>query len=116
MNINEDVKTGINKIIKNTYDEVFDELKLVETEPNGHHFFWYDKNGEQIFERNYWGNFWIYDCDIFFYLKNIATNYLSISKDEFDETLISYLNDKYENVFGGRPIKLVGNEDCLEGE
>jgi hypothetical protein len=69
------------------------------------------KNGKKIFERNHWGMLWIYGCNEFlniYYLKDI----FSLSEDEFKTQLLDYLNEKYGDEFGKKPLKSISSENC----
>jgi hypothetical protein len=112
--INEDKKTDL--IYKN-FDNVFDNLKLIKTEKDIHQYNWVDSNDTLIFERNHWGVFWIYGCDEYEYLNLVPRKMMRFSYEEFEKILINYLNNRYSKEFGEeRPLRNIGNENCLEIE
>ena len=112
--INEDNKTDL--IYKN-FDKVFDGLELIKTEKDIHQYNWVDSNGNKIFERNHWGMFWIYGCDEYEYLNLVPRKMLGFSYEQFEEELLNYLNNRYSKEFGEeRPLRNIGNENCLEIE
>jgi hypothetical protein len=101
------------KLLTKVFDNVFDNLEIEKTEPNHIQLNWYDsKTGKKLFERNHWGRFWIYDCDVYNQLRINVIGYLGFPVDEFENILINYLNTKYTSKFGDRELKDVGNENC----
>lgn len=97
-------------------DETFDRLDMVKNEDVMiNHFHWYD-GGEHVFEKNSWGKLFIYDCDIYRNLRKKADYLLSIGSEEFIELWKNYLNQKYQEEFQDRPIRVIGHEDCDKWE
>lgn len=102
------------------YDKVFDNLDLyVEVDQeNIIYGKWYDKEKDVIFSRNHYhiGVFWIHDCESYRLLRS-HSKLLSINTDEFDQSLIMYLNNRYIDEFFGRPIQYIGDEfNCLDDD
>lgn len=101
-------------LVLNLFDEVFDNLYLVRTYDDVVQINFVDKKtGKKVFERNNWGTFWIYDCEIFDHLRVLITSFLRFDQeDEFERLLISYLNNRYKKEFESRPIKVINTEGC----
>jgi len=99
--------------VSNILHSVFDEkLKSVTaTDEEGYVFFYI--NDEVVFDKNYWGMLWIRDCDIFSNLLSYS-RLLSIPEEETKNQLIDYLNKKYSDVVGERPIRKINDEYCDE--
>ena len=101
-------------LINKSYDDVFDKLTLKYIyEEDLKQMNWYDEKGKKVFERNHWGMFWVYDCELYRKLKFIP-KLMSLSINDFQESLISYLNKRYKVKFSDRPLKGLGNEKCVE--
>ena len=110
--LNED---RLSSFIHKYFDKVFDDLVLTyEYEDHPQQIDWINKDGKKIFERNTWGRFWIYGCDEYNELKHIPET-IQLSYHKFQELLIDYLNNRYSNEFGEKPLKDIGNERCEEG-
>jgi hypothetical protein len=104
------------KRLFNLYDDIFKKLKLeIYTDESGTIYGkWFDKNEKLIFSRNHFGTLWVDDCDSYTTLW-IYSKALSLNKEEFELSLIDYLNLKYQNQSKNRPIKSIGDENhCLE--
>jgi len=99
--------------VSNILHSVFDEkLKsITATNEEGYVFFYI--NDEVVFDKNYWGMLWIRDCDIFLNLLSYS-RLLSIPEEETKNQLIDYLNKKYSDVVGERPIRKIDAEYCDE--
>jgi hypothetical protein len=106
------LKSFIHKYFK----KVFDGLTIISTygsdSDHPYQMDWVDGNGHKMFERNTWGKFWVYDCEMYDQLK-YGAKIMSLSYEEFQELLIDYLNERYFNEFGSKqPLKEIGNEYC----
>ena len=109
--LNED---RLSSFIHKYFDKVFDDLVLISKyEDHPQQMDWINKDGKKIFERNTWGRFWIYGCDEYNELKRIPET-IQLSYHKFQELLIDYLNNRYSNEFGEKPLKDMGNERCEE--
>jgi hypothetical protein len=109
--LNED---RLSSFIHKYFDKVFDDLVLrYEYEDYPQQMDWINKDGKKIFERNTWGRFWIYGCDEYNELKRIPET-IQLSYHKFQELLIDYLNNRYFDEFGEKPLKDMGNERCEE--
>ena len=100
------------------YDKVFDNLDLyVEVDQeNIIYGKWYDKEKDVIFSRNHFGVFWIHDCESYRLLRSYSKLF-SINTDEFDQSLVMYLNNRYIDEFFGKPIQDIGDEfNCLDDD
>ncbi len=112
MLINESDK--IKKIVDREFDNFFDNLELIKTEDNIHHYNWKTKDKKKIFERNHWGRFWIWGCDEWFDLKLIGIIF-DLTYEEFEHKLLEYLNNKYKSQFGEEnPLKDIRSESCYD--
>ena len=107
-------ESRINLFIRNGYDKIFDNL-ILESKYLSHpqQMDWIDSEGEKVFERNTWGMFWVYECEMWRELHTIP-KMMTYSPEEFEKSLIDYLNIKYKKEFGERPLKQIGNEYCKE--
>jgi hypothetical protein len=109
-------KTRLSNFIFARFDEVFDKLKLERTDDDVYQYNWYYKeDGKKVFERNHWGRFWIYDCTLYEELLIIPRS-IGMSFEEFQSILISYLNNRYESEFNHKPLKDIGNENCVNDD
>ena len=101
-------------LINNSYDKVFDKLTFDFTyDVYTKQMNWYNKKGKKVFERNHWGRFWVYDCDLYSELSTVP-KLMTFSFEKFQKSLIDYLNKRYETLFSDRPLKDIGNETCPE--
>ena len=95
------------------FDEVFNRFDVIKNEDSGY-VTWYDKNltdkndDNVSAHKNWWGSFYIEDCDIYT-LINGYTKYLPLTKEEFNDQLKNYLNNKYKSVFLEQPITRIHN-------
>ena len=100
--------------LNNSYDKVFDKLTPDFTyDVNTKQMEWYNEKGKKVFERNHWGMFWIYNCDLYSELSTVP-KLMTFSFKDFEKSLIDYLNKRYETLFSDRPLKEIGNEKCPE--
>jgi hypothetical protein len=89
------------------FDKFFDSFDLIKTETKLKQYDWVNGDGKKVFERNDWGTFWVYDCDVYSDLL-IISKMMMLNHDEFESSLISYLNSKYIGEFGIKfPIKKI---------
>ena len=60
-------KIRLNNFILARFDEIFDKLKLKRTYYDVYQYDWFyeDRDFVKVFERNDWGRFWIYDCELY---------------------------------------------------
>ena len=110
------LKETMIKRLFNLYDDIFDKLKLeIYTDESGTIYGkWFDKNEKLIFSRNHFGTLWVDNCDLYTTLW-IYSKSVSLNKEEFELSLIDYLNQKYQKQSKNRPIKSIGDEyHCLE--
>ena len=99
-------------IANRLYKEIFNNLTLRQTyEEFPQQMNWYNEKGKIVFERNTWGVFWIYDCYLWDELKTFG-KYMAFDNNEFEESLINFLNKKHSSEFGKKPLKEIGNENC----
>jgi hypothetical protein len=105
----------INNFIISKFDRVFDKLNLkIENHRNTIYGKWFNEMNKVVFHRNDWGTLWIEDCETYRELRSY-TKFIGLDLEGFNELLIKYLNDKYQEQFFDRPIKKVGDENnCLE--
>ena len=111
----EETHVKIKRYIKEYFDEVFDKLNLI---PKDEQLLmdWVDEDGKKMFQRNWWGVFWINNCEIYRDLKNF-TLLFSMNQEEFETNLLEYLNTKYEKEFKDRPLEDIEDEySCLEDD
>lgn len=101
----------MSKFIYEEFDNFFDNLNLVKTEPDLYQFNWLNNDNKKVFERNNWGMLWIYDCDEFSNLHYLS-NMFSLSNEEFKKELVTYINDRYKSEFGNKPLQDISSEDC----
>jgi len=100
--------------VSNILHSVFDEkLKSITATNDGEGYVFFNINDEIIFDKNYWGMLWIRDCDIFSNILSYS-RLLSIPEEETKNQLIDYLNKKYSDVVGERPIRKINDEYCDE--
>ena len=93
------------------FNEIFDNLEMDVTNDKGTIYVtWRDKDGESVFSRNHWGRLFIHQCKPYRALR-FYSKMISQTMEEFEETLVKYLNDKYENEFMSRPIREVSESD-----
>lgn len=99
-------------LIKNYFDNSFNTLVFInDKEQNSK---WKNKDGKEIFIRNWWGMLWILDCDFYNDLRSYVSMF-SIDKHEFDKLLTKYVNQRYMEYFNDRPLRDVGDElNCLD--
>lgn len=113
--LHEETHAKIKSYIKESFNERFDRLNLI-PKYEQLSMVWVDENGEKMFSRNWWGVFWIYNCEIYKDLKNV-TLLFSMNQEEFETNLLEYLNTKYKKEFEDRPLKQIGDEYfCLEDD
>ena len=108
-----EIKEDTNRV-SNILHSVFDEkLKSITATNDGEGYVFFNINDEIIFDKNYWGMLWIQDCGLF---KDIMSysRLLSIPEEETKNQLIDYLNKKYSDVLGERPIRKIDDEYCDE--
>jgi hypothetical protein len=107
----------IHKYIYRKFDKVFDKLKLERTDDDVYQYDWFyeDRDFVKVFERNDWGRFWIYGCDEYRELLQIGKLF-KMSFDEFEAILINYLNERYKSEFEKKPLKDIGNENCVDDD
>lgn len=123
MNLQENIKKVLKeetniiakRLIKKIFDNVFNKLNLI---PIDEELLmdWVNVDGKKMFQRNWWGKFWVDDCEVY---KNLysKTLFLSLDIDEFETNLLEYLNTKYEKEFKDRPLKEIGDEHfCFEDD
>jgi len=111
---------GYEIVCKKIFDRVFDYL---DAENNGEGYVrWLLPNVPEglddeareayiAFSKNHYGRLWIYDCVLYHKLK-IAKTFLGIDEERFYELLVNYLNDKFSDVVGDRPVRDVGVHYC----
>ena len=100
------------KILKVSWDRVFDNLIIKEDQSEG--FEWVKPkigNSKKTipFRKNYWGMFWTIDCELYRKL-TIHRKFLPITNDEFKDLLIIYLNEKYGHLFQNRLVKNIDDQ------
>ena len=109
---------GIDKVLKilelepndlfyQLLDDIFNNLtieRLYPDEPQLIAYQWLDKNGNKAFEKNHWGRFFIREFSFIKPIKSLAKNFLSLTNEEYEKTLINYLNTRYKEEFENRPI------------
>ena len=108
MEIEEDTNRVLN-ILHSFFDDKLSSVTTT-TEDGGDYIF-FNLNDKLIFGKNYWGMLWIEDCDIYSNLLSYS-RLLSIPKEEMKFKLIDYLNKKYSDVIGERPIRKIDEEYC----
>lgn len=95
-------------------NELFDSL-IFERVPNNNIFYfkWFNRDGKVMFERNTWGTFWVEPngCDDFKKLYAYQKG-LGYTREDFDELIVSYLNNRYESIFKDRLIVNIASEHC----
>ena len=110
---------GIDKVLKilelepndlfyQLLDDIFNNLtieRLYPDEPQLIAYQWLDKNGNKAFEKNHWGRFFIREFSLIKPIKSLAKNFLSLTNEEYEKTLINYLNTRYKEEFENRPIR-----------
>lgn len=102
------------ELIYSEFDNIFDNLELdVKNDDGSLYVNWIDKKYEKVFSRNYYGIFWVGDCELYKELR-FYSKMLSQSKKEFEDTLVYYLNQKYIERFNYRPIKAIEDYTCLD--
>ena len=102
------------KLLNRQFDKVFN--KLTTTSDEGYIKWFRDNDEDSVFGKNWWGNFWVHDCDEYEKLSQFILHF-SLTEDEFYKILINYLNNKYQTEFGDRPIKAIkaiNPDDCIE--
>jgi hypothetical protein len=77
---------------------------MEKVEPDLIAYIWLDNNGNRAFEKNHWGRFFIRKFSFIKPIKSLAKN-LSLTNEEYEKTLINYLNTRYKNEFENRPIR-----------
>jgi hypothetical protein len=95
------------KILENELDEIFNNLtieRLYPNEPKLIAYQWFDDDGNIVFEKNHWGMFFIQEFDFIKPIKSLVKNFLSLTNEEYEKTLIDYLNTRYKEEFENRPI------------
>jgi hypothetical protein len=95
------------KILENELDEIFNNLtieRLFPNEPKLISYKWLDNDGNKVFEKNHWGMFFIQEFDFIKPIKSLVNNFLSLTNEEYEKTLINYLNTRYKEEFENRPI------------
>ena len=95
------------EILKNELDEIFNNLtieRLFPNEPKLISYKWLDNDGKKVFEKNHWGMFFIQEFDFIKPIKSLVKNFLSLTNEEYEKTLIDYLNTRYEKEFDTQPI------------
>lgn len=99
-------------IIYPDFDGVFNNMEVESlTHKDGTLYVrWKDKDGNNVFSRNNWGRLFIHQCEPYRELR-FYSRMISQTMEEFEETLIKYLNDKYENEFMSKPIKQISESD-----
>jgi hypothetical protein len=96
------------KIIENELDDIFNNLtieRLYPNEPELIAYQWLDNDGNIVFEKNHWGNFFIEEFEFIKPIKSLIKNFLSLTNEEYEKTLIDYLNTRYEEEFDTQPIR-----------
>ena len=109
MEIEEDTNK-VSNILHSVFD---DKLSSVIATNDGENYVFFNINDEVVFDKNAWGMLWIRDCDIFSNLLSYS-RLLSIPEEETKNQLIDYLNKKYSDVVGERPIRKINDEYCDE--
>jgi hypothetical protein len=95
------------KILKNELDEIFNNLtieRLYPNEPELIAYQWLDNDGNKAFEKNHWGMFFIEEFSFIKPIKSLVKN-LSLTNEEYEKTLIDYLNTRYKEEFDKKPIR-----------
>lgn len=107
-------------VCKKIFDRVFDYL---DAENNGEGYVrWLLPNVPEglddealeayiAFSKNHYGRLWVYDCGLYHKLEFVKT-FLGIGEERFYELLVNYLNDKFSDVVGDRPVRDVGRHYC----
>ena len=96
------------KIIENELDDIFNNLtieRLYPNEPELIAYQWLDNDGNKVFEKNHWGNFFIKEFEFIKPIKSLLKNFLSLTNEKYEKTLIDYLNTRYEEEFDTQPIR-----------
>jgi hypothetical protein len=99
------------KLLNRQFDKVFN--KLTTTSDEGYVKWFRDNDEDEVFGKNWWGNFWVHDCDEYGKISQFMSHF-SLNKDKFHKLLMNYLNNKYQTEFGDRPIKAINPDDCIE--
>ena len=108
----------VENVVNKIFDKVFDNLTPQEGEKG--YVRWLlpnvpedveDLDDYSAFSKNYWGRLWVYDCENFDKLI-LLRRFLHISSGTFDKFLVTYLNKKFSDVLGDRPIQDVGRHYC----
>lgn len=95
------------KILKNELDDIFNNLtieRLYPNEPELIAYQWLDDDGNKAFEKNHWGMFFIEEFSFIKPIKSLVKN-LSLTNEEYEKTLIDYLNTRYKEEFDKKPIR-----------
>jgi hypothetical protein len=95
------------KIIENELDDIFNNLtieRLYPNEPELIAYQWLDNDGNKVFEKNHWGNFFIKEFEFIKPIKSLLKNFLSLTNEKYEKTLIDYLNTRYKEEFDTQPI------------
>ena len=108
----------VENVVNKIFDRVFDNLTPQEGEKG--YVRWLLPNVPEVvddiddytaFSKNHWGRLWVYDCENFDKLI-LLRRFLQISSGTFDKFLVTYLNKKFSDVLGDRPIQDVGRHYC----
>jgi hypothetical protein len=73
-----------------------------------------DGNNESSFGKNKWGNFFVHSeyCDDWYELRRIK-RILGLSRKDFEEYLMTYLNETFSDYFtGGNLVRGIKDEQC----
>ena len=90
-------------------DDIFNNLtieRLYPNEPELIAYQWLDDDGNKAFEKNHWGNFFIKEFSFIKPIKSLVKN-LSLTNEEYEKTLIDYLNTRYKEEFDKKPIRQI---------
>lgn len=116
MNLQENIRRILREelsvdIIYPDFDGIFDNMEVDVSNNDGTLYVrWKDKDGNSVFSRNHWGRLFIHHCESYRELRFYSRMILQ-TMEEFEETLVKYLNDKYKNEFMSRPIKKISESD-----
>ena len=107
--VTKDVPKGL---INQLFGKFFKDFTV--TNDDGYVHWVRDGNNESSFGKNRWGNFFIQSeyCDDWLELRRIKRNF-GLSKEEFYEYLITYLNETFSDYFkGGNLVRGIKDEQC----
>lgn len=109
--LKEDLDSKKQIFLKQYYDKKFKDVSYVHKKE--HNSKWINKEGKELFIRNWWGMLWVSDCDFYNDLR-LRAELVEFSTEEFHQILVSYLNNIYKEDFADRKLRDVGDESNCE--